>query len=134
MRIAIAAVLYFAIVFGVGLALGPIRVLWLEPRLGATLAVLCEVPFLLAAMLGAARWVPRKVGLRNDLVSLALMGFGALALQQAADFAVGILLRGLTPAQQFAYLATPSGLVYLASLAIFAGLPVALNVRRHPAS
>jgi len=132
MRIVVAAVLYFAIVFAVGLALGPIRVLWLEPRLGVTLAVLCETPFLLAAMIFAARWVPRKTGLGNDLAPLALMGIGALALQQAADLGVGIWLRGLAPGQQYAGLATPAGAVYLALLVVFAVLPAALNAgRRH---
>jgi hypothetical protein len=130
MRIAIAALLYFAIVFGVGLVLGPIRVLWLEPRLGSTLAVLCETPFLLAAMLGAALWVPRRMRLGSDLAPLALMGIGALALQQAADFALGIGLRGLTPAEQLANFATPAGAVHLLLLVIFAGLPAALNIRR----
>jgi len=116
----------------VGLALGPIRVLWLEPRLGVTLAVLCETPFLLAAMIFAARWVPRKTGLGNDLAPLALMGIGALALQQAADLGVGIWLRGLAPGQQYAGLATPAGAVYLALLVVFAVLPAALNAgRRH---
>ena len=119
MRIIIAAAVYFAIVFGVGMALGPVRVLWLEPRLGPTLAVLCETPFLLAAMLVAARWVPRRAGLGNDLAPLALMGIGALALQQVADLALGVWL-----------LATPSGGIYLALLVIFAGLPAALNIRR----
>jgi hypothetical protein len=132
MRIVIAALLYFAIVFGVGMALGPIRVLWLEPRLGPTLAVLCEAPFLLAAMVLAARWVPRKTGLGSDLASLASMGIGALTLQQAADLALGVSLRGLTPAQQLANLATPSGMVYLALLVVFAALPAALNARRRP--
>jgi hypothetical protein len=130
MRIVVAALLYFAIVFGVGMALGPIRVLWLEPRLGPTLAVLCEAPFLLAAMLMAARWVPRKTQLGNNVVPLASMGIGALALQQAADLALGIWLRGLTPAEQFASFATLSGAVYLALLVIFASLPAVLNVRR----
>jgi hypothetical protein len=130
MRIVIAAVAYFAIVFAVGMALGPIRVLWLEPRLGPTLAVLIETPFLLAAMLIAARWVPRKAGLGTDLAPLALMGVGALALQQVADVALGVWLRGLTPAEQFASFATPSGAVYLVLLVIFAGLPAALNVAR----
>jgi hypothetical protein len=129
MRIVIAAAVYFAIVFGVGMALGPIRVLWLEPRLGPTLAVLCETPFLLAAMTIAARWVPRRVQLGTDLAPLALMGIGALALQQAADLALGVWLRGLTPAEQFANFATPSGAVYLVLLVIFAGLPAALNAR-----
>ena len=130
MRTAVAALLYFAIVFGVGLALGPVRVIWLEPWLGLTLAVLCETPFLLGAMLIAARWVPSRVRLRNDLAPLVLMGVGALALQQAADLAVGITLRGITPTQQLANFATPSGAVYLALLVIFAGLPAALNVGR----
>ena len=102
MRIAAAAALYFAIVFGVGFLLGPIRVLWLEPRLGPTLAVVCEAPFLLAAMMVASRWVPCVVRLRQDLASLALMGGGALVLQQIADFAVGIGLRGISPSEQLA--------------------------------
>ncbi len=130
MRIVVAALVYFAIVFGVGMALGPIRVLWLEPRLGPTLAVVCEAPFLLAAMLMAARWVPRKTQLGNGVVPLASMGIGALALQQAADLALGVWLRGLTPAEQFASFATLSGAVYLALLVIFASLPAALNARR----
>ena len=54
-----AAVLYFLLVFGVGFLLGPIRVLFLEPRLGPVAAVLCEAPLLLLAIYLAARWVPR---------------------------------------------------------------------------
>jgi hypothetical protein len=132
MRVVIAALFYFAIVFGVGMALGPIRVLWLEPHLGTTLAVVSEAPFLLAAMLLAARWVPRWVGVGTGLAPLAVMGIGALALQQAADLGVGIWLRGLTPAEQFSVFTTPAGAVYLALLVIFAALPAALNSRRRP--
>jgi hypothetical protein len=58
MRIAAAAMLYFAVVFGVGFLLGPIRVLWLEPKLGPTGASLCEAPFLLLTMVIAARRLP----------------------------------------------------------------------------
>jgi hypothetical protein len=123
MRILAASALYFAIVFGVGLVLGPIRVLWLEPWLGKTLAVLCEAPFLLAAMVGAARWVRRRVGLRRDWRSLAAMGLGALVLQQLADFAVGLWLRGMNAAEQLAAFATPAGLIYAAALVAFAAMP-----------
>jgi hypothetical protein len=52
-KIAAAALLYFLAVFGAGFALGPIRVLWLEPRLGVVAATLCEAPFLLLAMIAA---------------------------------------------------------------------------------
>jgi hypothetical protein len=41
-------------------------------------------------------------------------------LQQCADLLVGALLRGRTPAEQLAYLATPAGWIYAATLAAFA--------------
>ena len=40
MRIVKAGVLYFAIVFGAGFALGPIRILWAVPRYGTRVAEL----------------------------------------------------------------------------------------------
>jgi hypothetical protein len=127
MRIAMSAVLYFAIVFGVGFLLGPIRVFWLAPWLGKTAAVLCETPVLIVAMAMAARWIPKKLGLSRDLVSLAAMGIGALVLQQLADFAVGIGLRGIAAAEQFAYLRTPAGLIYVAALVALAAMPALVN-------
>jgi hypothetical protein len=130
MRIASAAALYFAIVFGVGFLLGPLRVFWLEPKLGATLAVLLETPLLLLAMLLAARWVPRRLGLDTGFRPMAGMGLAALALVLLADFSVGLWLRGLAPAEQLGYLATAAGLIYVAALALFAAMPVLVNRRR----
>ncbi len=129
MRIIAAALLYFAIVFGVGFMLGPIRVLVLEPRLGALWATACEAPFLLAAMVIAARWAPRAARLEKSLAPLALMGLLALAPQQLADFAVGIGLRGLSVSQQLAHFATPQGLIYAALLLAFLTMPVLVNRR-----
>jgi hypothetical protein len=142
MRLVAATALYFLIVFGVGFLCGPIRVFWLEPRVGEALATLCEAPFLLAAMWLAARWLPHALALRSSafrssafrssalgstVAPLAAMGLGALILQQFADFAVGILLRGTTPAQQLAHLSTPAGLIYVALLLAFVAMPVAAN-------
>jgi hypothetical protein len=129
MRILTLAALYFAIVFGVGFVLGPIRITWLEPWLGKTIATLCETPLLLAVMVASARWVPKKVGLSRDVSSLAAMGIGALIFQQIADFAVGIGLRGMMPVEQLAYLVTPAGLIYVALLVAFAFMPVLVNNR-----
>jgi hypothetical protein len=129
MRIAAAAALYFAIVFSVGFLLGPIRVLWLEPRVGPVLAALSEAPFLLAAMVVAARWVPRLVKLQQSPMSLALTGVGALVLQQLADFAVGIGLRGMSLSEQLGNFATGAGMVYAALLVGFAVMPLLLNPR-----
>jgi hypothetical protein len=125
-RIIAAAAFYFLIVFGVGFVLGPVRIFWLEPRLGETVAVLCEAPFLGCAIVLAARWLPRKLRLRPNITSLAGMGVGALLLQQLADFAVGAGLRGITPAQQLAHLSTPAGLIYVALLVAFVAMPVVL--------
>jgi hypothetical protein len=127
MQILISASLYFAVVFGVGFVLGPIRVFWLEPRLGPTIAVLCEVPLLLVAMVVSARWIANRCGLRKDCGSLVVMGIAALVLQQIADFAVGFMLRGMTPAQQLANFATPAGLIYLGSLVAFAAMPAIVS-------
>ena len=111
MRTIAAAALYFLLVFGVGLLLGPVRIFWLEPRLGETIATLCEAPFLLVAIVLAARWFPRTLGLKANTTSLAAMGIVALFLQQLADFALGIVLRGNTLSQHFAHLATPGVLI-----------------------
>jgi hypothetical protein len=134
MRPIAAAAFYFLIVFGVGFAFGPIRIVWLEPRLGEAVATLCEAPLLLCAMWLAARWLARALGLRPNIASLTIMGVGALLLQQFADFAVGVVLRGITPAQQLARLSTPAGSIYVALLLAFVAMPVLANwPRRQPA-
>ena len=55
------------------------------------------------------------------------MGVGALVLQELADFGVGTFLRGITPAQPYAQLARPAGLIYLALLVVFAAMPIVAN-------
>jgi len=127
MRLSAAAAFYFLIVFGVGFVFGPVRVFWLEPRLGEAVATFCEAPFLPCAMLLAARWLARALGLGPNIASLAIMGVGALLLQQFADFAVGAVLGGITPAQQLARLSTPAGLIYVALLLAFVAMPVLAN-------
>jgi hypothetical protein len=129
MRTAASALLYFVIVFAAGFLLGPIRVFWLEPQVGPTIAVLCEAPFLLVVMAVAARWVPLKLHLARDPTSLALMGLGALILQQLADVSVGVGLRGITFVAQLAHFGTAAGLIYAALLLVFAVMPVLINRR-----
>ena len=62
MQILKAGVLYFALVFGAGFALGTIRVLWIVPELGTRLAELMEAPFMLIVTIAPARWVVRRLG------------------------------------------------------------------------
>lgn len=122
-RLLRAAAIYFVAVFAVGLLLRPVRVLWLEPWLGQTIAVLIEAPFLIGAMAVGARlaraWAQPRGGCGVHLG----IGVIALAMQQIADLAVGFGLRGMTLADQLAYFATPAGMIYAATLAIFALVP-----------
>jgi len=127
MRIIAVGMLYFLIVFGVGFLLGPMRVYLLEPRLGETMATLCEAPFLLIVIVLAARWLPKRSNMRMSVASLAAVGLGGLFLQQLADVVVGSLLRGITPAQQLSHLATPAGLIYMGLLLAYVVMPVLVN-------
>ncbi len=129
-RIGAAAVFYFMIVFGVGLLLGPLRVLWLEPWLGQTLAVLCEAPFLVLAMWLGARAAPIWARLNGGWRSSLAVGVMALALQQIADLAVGFGLRGMTLKTQVEYFASPPGMVYLFTLILFLLMPLVRRVLR----
>ncbi len=127
MTTAAASGLYFLAVFGAGFILGPIRLLLVEPRLGAFAAVLCEAPFLLAVIVVASRWAPRTLSLEPTRRSMVLVGLGALVMQQIADLIVGSTLRGLSPEEQFARFATPEGGVYAVMLILFAAMPALAN-------
>ncbi len=61
MQILKAGVLYFAVVFCAGFVLGPIRILWVVPRLGTRMAELLEEPIMLVIIILAARWIVRKL-------------------------------------------------------------------------
>jgi hypothetical protein len=126
----LAAIAYFAIVFAVGFACGPIRVLWLEPNFGATAAVLIEAPILIMAMFFAARFVPRKLKLANDIGSRLGMGLGALVLVLAADLCVGLFVRQQTLEQIAGQFSTPAGRIYAALLLLLALVPVMVGQRR----
>lgn len=119
-----AAAIYFALVFLAGLALGPARVLWLEPWIGATLAVLCEAPLLIIAMWFAAPAAAAWGGLNGGWASRLGVGVIALVLQQVADLAVGFGLRAMTFADQVAYFLTPPGGIYVVTLILFALMPL----------
>jgi hypothetical protein len=123
-RVLTAAAVYFVIVFAVGLMLGPVRVLWIEPWLGPLLAILCEAPLLTIAMIVAARIAPALAGLGAGWGARLIMGVLALVMQQMADLAVGFGLRGVTLQEQLAYFRTLPGYIYIIMLVLFALMPL----------
>ena len=124
MRTLKAGVLYFAVVFGAGFVLGPIRVLWVVPRLGVRVAELLETPIMLAVIVVAARWVVRRLAIVPKALTRLAVGCVALGLLLLAELAVVSWLRGMTIDQFIASRDPVAGAVYVLMLGVFAIMPL----------
>jgi hypothetical protein len=116
------ALAYFAVVFTFAFLTGMARVLVLEPWLGATAALLLEVPVIVAAS-----WmVARLLLLRRPLTlpQRASMGATAFALTMASEAALSWLMRGQSVAEWAGSLTTDLGLVGFAGQALFGLMPM----------
>jgi MFS family permease len=127
-RLGKVAAIYFAVVFGVGFALGPIRVLWLEPRLGLRAAELVEAPFMLVAIIVAGRWVGRRLCSSHSPTFRLSVGLLAAGLVLAADVGVGVGLRDMSVTEVFTVRDPVSGSVYYALVALTAVAPWLLGL------
>ncbi len=126
MQILKAGVLYFALVFGAGFVLGPIRILWIVPRLGVRTAELMEAPIMLVVILVAARWVVRRLAVPSAWPSRLGMGCVALGLMLVAEFTLVLWLRGQSISEYFASRDLVSGTVYYLMLGLCAIMPLLL--------
>jgi hypothetical protein len=124
----LAGVAYFAIVFAIAFGLGTVRTFVLEPRFDKFAATLIEAPFLLVAILWAASIVPRRFGVggRTELLTVGVVG---LLLQQAADAALGLGLRGLSLSEQYAQFTRPEGILFAVLLFVFLISPMVFGRR-----
>ena len=119
-----AGLCYFALTFGTGFLLGPLRILVLEPRVGARVAELVELPVMILVTWLAARWTIRRFHLPFSRGPRLLMGVLAFALLLAAEFSLVLPLRGLTLEQYFAARDPVSGIAYYLSLVLLASMPL----------
>jgi hypothetical protein len=117
------ALVYFALVFGTGFALGAIRVPLLVPRLGERYAELLEMPFMLVAIVLAARFVVRRYPSARAAASSLAVGGMALALLVLAEWQLGLWLQGRSIADYVTDRDPVSGAVYAALLLVFALMP-----------
>jgi len=121
-----AGILYFALVFGAGFMLGPIRVFWIVPRVGARMAELMESPVMFAVIIVAARWIVRRLAVPSTLSSRLGMGFIALGLLLVAEIMLAHRLWGLSLSELIASRDPVSGTVYYVLLGVFAVMPLLL--------
>lgn len=117
-----AALLYWAGIFALGMVLGTVRTLWLVPLLGELAAVACELPIMLGASWLWARRLVVRWRVRAGAPALA-MGLSAFLLLMASELALGLLAFGQTPGQWLAGLGRAPGLLGLAGQVLFALLP-----------
>jgi hypothetical protein len=142
-RVVRAGLLYFALTFGAGFLLGPIRILLIEPRVGVRAAELLEIPVMIGVTLLAARWVTARLAVPPATGPRLGMGLLAAGLLLVAEFTLVLSLRGLTLEDYFASRDPISGSAYYASVLLLALLPLLVNrpratpspnagIRRHP--
>jgi hypothetical protein len=124
MRILKAAILYFALVFGAGFLLGPIRILWVVPQLGTRIAELIEAPIMLVIVILAARWVVNRCAVPATRANRLALGSVALLLLLMAEFSLVPWLRHMPIKEYLASRDPVSGAVYYAELGIFAVIPL----------
>jgi len=119
-----AGLCYFALTFGAGFLLGPLRIFLMVPRVGARAAELLELPVMILVTWLAACWTIRRFHLPFSRGPRLLMGVLAFALLRAAEFSLVLPLRGLTPEQYFAARDPVSGIAYYLSLVLLASMPL----------
>lgn len=124
MQILKAGVLYFALVFGAGFVLGPIRILWVFPHFGTRMAELMETPIMFVVIIVAARWIVRRLALPFTTSSRLGMGCVALGLMLVSEFTLVLWLRGLSISEYLASRDPVSGTVYYVMLGVFAIMPL----------
>ena len=124
MQILKAGMLYFVFVFGAGSLLGPIRILWVVPRLGTRVAELLEAPIMFVITIVAARWIVRRLAVPSTASSRLSMGGIALSLLLIAEFTLVLWLRGLSIREYLAGRDAVAGTVYYVMLGAFAIMPL----------
>jgi hypothetical protein len=124
MQILKAAMLYFVFVFGAGFLLGPIRILWVVPRLGTRVAELLEAPIMFVITIVAARGIVRRLAVPSTASSRLSMGGIALSLLLIAEFALVLWVRGLSIREYLAGRDAVAGTVYYVMLGAFAIMPL----------
>jgi hypothetical protein len=119
-----AGALYFLLIFLLGMALGTVRVLLIEPRLGAVASVLVELPFMLAASWFVCGRLIRYLSVPAALPSRAAMGGLAFLLLTGAELGLSLFAVGGSVREHFANYGHIAPLIGLFGQLAFAVFPL----------
>lgn len=130
MRVAAAGFAYFALEFTAGVVLGVGRAFIFEPYLGATAAVLLELPAMLLVSWLVCGWAVRFFGVPEGVPARLAMGGLAFLLLIAAELLLSLMWMNGSFGTFLAVYQTAAGLIGLTGQLAFALFPLA---RRRPA-
>jgi hypothetical protein len=120
----LAGLAYFAWVFAIAFAVGIVRVLVVAPALGATAAVLLELPIILAVSWWSCGVLLRRFAIGPALRDRLIMGLTAFVVLQAAEAVLAVTAFGRSPAAYLAGFTTLAGQLGLAGQIGFALIPL----------
>jgi hypothetical protein len=123
-RAIVAGLAYFAVVFAFAFAIGVVRVLLVAPRLGETVAVLLELPLVLAASWWCCGVLVRYLSVAPRFIDRSVMGGLAFVVLQAAEGLLAVFVFGRSPAAYLAAFTTLAGQLGLAGQIGFALIPL----------
>jgi small-conductance mechanosensitive channel len=115
---------YAILTFTVGFALGTVRVLLVVPRMGPTVAVLLEVPVILASSWWISRLCVARFKVSRAVAVRLVMGVVAFLVLMLAEVTLSALLVGRPVTGYLASLTTLAGAIGLAAQLAFASFPL----------
>lgn len=119
-----AGAAYFAIVFAAGFALGTVRTLLHAPRIGELLAVLFELPLMLAIAWLACGTLLTHFRIPQRVAPRLSMGAVAFALLMLAELTLSVTAFDRSMSDFARELTTPHGLLGLSGQVLFALMPL----------
>ena len=119
-----AGAIYFFVVFTAGFAFGTLRTLVIAPPIGDLIAVVLELPLMLAISWIACGWVLRRIRVPNLTYHRIAMGAFAFILLMVAEVLMSTQLAGLDLASHFALYRTLPVIIGLLGQIAFALFPL----------
>jgi len=120
---AVAAVLYFSIVFAIAFGLGTIRVLLLVPAIGELAATLVELPIILIVSWWASAYVVARHAVSPAPAPRLAMGVIAFLILMTAETLLGLFAFGRPLADQLSAYRGLAAQIGLAGQIAFAAIP-----------
>jgi hypothetical protein len=119
-----AGFVYAGLVYAAGFALGAVRVLYVAPWIGMSMAIWIEIPLMLGISWLACGFVLRRSRAAPNWGARARMGAAAFAVLIAGEIAVGVFVFDRAPVDALETLVDAENVPGLCTQILFALMPL----------